>query len=159
MMSPFGQDRDIYYMHKALAQARKAYTKGEVPVGAVVISPKGVIMAYGHNYVETKKSQVAHAEMQAIEKAGKKQGDWRLEGCWLYVTLEPCAMCMNLIKMSRLEGVVFGARSPLFGYDLDKNASIQLYKGDAFTIIGDVGGKEAAVLLKTFFQERRKKGG
>ena len=93
--SIFGADRDTWFMEQALKEADKAYAKNEVPIGAVVVNAKGTIIARGHNCVEKEHTQSAHAEIRAIKKAGKKIGDWRLSNCWLYVTLEPCSMCMG----------------------------------------------------------------
>jgi tRNA(adenine34) deaminase len=157
--SPFGSKADIFYMQHALAQAHKAYKADEVPVGAIVVNAHGDIIARGYNQVEKKNTQVAHAEMAALMKAGIAQHGWRLLGCWLYVTLEPCAMCMHAVLLSRLEGVVYGAPSPLFGYHLDKDMAVQLYKSDTLKIIDGVCGNQAADLLKTFFQEKRKRSG
>ncbi|MCX5922653.1 MAG: nucleoside deaminase [Candidatus Dependentiae bacterium] len=151
----FGHDRDVVFMSQALRQAEKAFAKNEVPVGAVIVNPQGVIIARGMNLVESQHTQRAHAESLAIEKAGKKLHDWRLEGCWLYVTLEPCAMCMNLILLSRLDGVVFGASSPLFGYHLDNNLNVQLYKKSVLSIVEGICQEEAGILLKRFFKTKR----
>jgi tRNA(adenine34) deaminase len=157
--TPFGPELDYYYMQQALAQARTAAQRDEVPVGALIVAPDKSILSRGHNQVEQLHTQAAHAELQALKKAGKKNGDWRFDYHWIYVTLEPCAMCMNMIKLSRLEGVVFGAMSPLFGNHLDKNTPVPLYKRGALKIIADVGAQEAGLLLKTFFQKKRIKGG
>ncbi len=156
--SIFGADQDKYFMGKALIEARKAYAKDEVPIGAVIVGPEGTIVARAYNRVESAHTQCAHAEVQAIQKAGKKRGDWRLDGHWLYVTLEPCTMCMGLIFLSRLSGVVYGADSPLFGYRLDKVGTSRVYKKDALVVIKGVGVQESAKLLKHFFQGKRKKG-
>ena len=146
-------------MAQALKEARKAATKDEVPIGAVIVDSSGKIIARAHNQVESKDTQTAHAELRALAKAGKKMGDWRLLDCWLYVTLEPCAMCMQAIKLHRLAGVVYGADSPLFGYQLDKNQIDSVYKYDALKVIAGVGKKEAGQLLKQFFKNKRKKYG
>lgn len=147
----------ISFMKKALSQAQKAFTRDEVPVGAVVVDAEGKILARAFNQVETKKTQAAHAEFHALIKAGKKQGDWRLNGCWLYVTLEPCAMCMNFVILSRLAGVVYGASSPIFGYHIvDNQIGSWLYKKDAPVIIGGIKSEESIILLKQFFKNKRK---
>lgn len=156
--SSFGQDKDQYFMHEALKQAHKAFETDEVPIGAVIVNNNGTIIARAYNQVEKKHTQTAHAEMLAIAKAGNKISDWRLERCWLYVTLEPCAMCMVLIRLSRMKGVVFGAQSPLFGYHLDKMISLPVYKKDVFVIIQGVRATQTTMLLKKFFQQKRKKG-
>jgi tRNA(adenine34) deaminase len=159
MTSPFGSERDTYYMQQALAQARKAAVCDEVPVGALVVDAEGAILAQAYNTVEKSMTQTAHAELLASRKASKRLGDWRLLGCWLYVTLEPCSMCMNFILLSRFEGVVFGAASPLFGYSLDKDAIVSLYKGDALRIVSGVCAQDSAHLLRTFFHQKRNKSG
>ncbi len=110
----------IRYMREALKQARKAFEQGEVPIGAVVVGPDGTIIGRGYNKVEQLQQQNQHAEVRAINQACKKIDSWRLLDCSVYVTLEPCGMCMHLIKLSRMRGVVYGANSPLFGYRLDK---------------------------------------
>ncbi len=155
--SIFGKKKDIYFMQEALKQAQKAAEKDEVPIGAVIVNKNGQIIARGYNQVEKKHTQTAHAEMTAITKAGKKMDDWRLENCWIYITLEPCAMCMVLIRLSRMKGVVFGADSPLFGYRLDKMLQLPVYKKDTFIVITGVLSNEAAILLKKFFKKKRKK--
>lgn len=155
--TPFGKDKDLQYMQQAFAQARKAFERDEVPVGALVVNERGIIVARSYNCVERMHSQSAHAEIRALAKATKKLGDWRLERHWLYVTLEPCSMCMGLITLSRIEGVIFAAASPLFGYRLDKDNALQLYKRDTVQIIEGIGREESVELLKNFFQKRRKK--
>jgi tRNA(adenine34) deaminase len=144
------------YMDQALKQAQKAFDQEEVPVGAVVVNAFGKVIARAFNAVEQQHTQLAHAEMQAVNKACKKLGDWRLEGCWVYVTLEPCAMCLNYLILSRVAGIVFGSESPVFGYHLDKEGVIQLYRKNAVAIIGGVRAPEAQALLKSFFIGRRK---
>jgi tRNA(adenine34) deaminase len=153
----FGKEKDEAFMQEALVEARKAYALDEVPIGAVVVNSEGVIIARAHNSVERDCTQRAHAEGLAIESAGKALGDWRLNDCWLYVTLEPCSMCMGLITLSRLAGVVYGASSPLFGFRLDNQEDLWVYKRDAFAVIEGVKLEESADLLKQFFHKKRKK--
>lgn len=144
------------FMRIALTQAEQAFALDEVPVGAVIVAPNGQILAQTCNQTETVRSQTAHAEMLAIDQAGKALNDWRLQDCWLYVTLEPCAMCMNAIILSRLAGVVYGASSPLFGYlKVDKVGSSWLYKRDALTILNGICEQESQQLLKQFFKQKR----
>lgn len=143
-------------MQKALDQAAKAFAADEVPIGAVVINSAGEIIGRGYNQVEKQKCQTAHAEVIALEKACKKMGDWRLENCTMFVTLEPCIMCMGLIQLSRISTLVFGARSPLFGYHLDNYMESQLYKKGIITIKEGVLQDQAAELLKRFFKQKRK---
>lgn len=144
------------FMRAALEQAQLAFDHDEVPVGAVIVAPDGSIIARACNATESTHTQTAHAEMRAIAQAGQARGDWRLQDCWLYVTLEPCAMCMNAIILSRLAGVVYGAASPLFGYlKVDKEGSSWLYKRDALTILDRICEQESQQLLKQFFKKKR----
>ena len=103
------------YMLEALSLAREAAAHGEVPVGCVIADENGVIIARGRNRREETKSALSHAEMDAIEQACAAKGSWRLDGCSLYVTLEPCPMCMGTILNARLKRVFYGARDPAFG--------------------------------------------
>lgn len=147
----------LFYMHQALEQAKKALKADEVPIGAVIVDSQGTVIGRGYNKIEKLHSQAGHAEVLAINNAGKKIDDWRLLGCWMYVTLEPCAMCLHLILLSRMEGVVFGASSPLFGYHLDKVGTLSIYKNSRLPIeiIGAIAEQEAAQLLKYFFKKKR----
>ncbi len=104
----------IKYMKAALRQARKAYELGEVPIGCVIVF-EGKIIGRGYNRRNTDKSTLSHAEITAIRKASKKMGDWRLEGCTLYVTLEPCQMCAGAIVQARIPEVVIGCMNPKAG--------------------------------------------
>jgi tRNA(adenine34) deaminase len=144
------------FMQKALALAKKAFAADEVPIGAVVVDSNGTVIGSGYNQVETKGFQGAHAEVIALQKAAKKMGDWRLDTCWLYVTLEPCVMCMGLIQLSRLAGVSYATASPLFGYSLDNNVAPR-YKRDALPVIASPHcADEARFLLQNFFRKKRK---
>ena len=100
--------RDEKYMKEALKQAKKAYALEETPIGCVIVH-EGKIIARGYNRRNTDKNTLSHAELNAIRKASKKLGDWRLEGCTMYVTLEPCPMCSGAIINSRIKRVVYGA--------------------------------------------------
>lgn len=146
---------DHYWMGKALEQAGKAESIGEVPIGAVIVKD-GAIIARGHNLRESKQDPSAHAEMIAIRKAAKKLGGWRLTGATLYVTLEPCTMCMGAIILSRIDRVVFGSYDPkggaagsLFDFSDDKrlNHSVVLTPG--------VRGGETSSILSNFFAKLR----
>ena len=157
--TPFGHTQDLFYMRKAIGQAQRAFANSEVPIGALVVASDGTIVSRAHNQVESKKTQCAHAEILAINKASKKRGDWRLDGCWLYVTLEPCTMCMGLIRLSRISGVVYAADSPLFGYrhELDIANGSRVYKRGPH-IVNGVCIDEVVDLMKRFFKKKREKG-
>lgn len=156
MPSIFGKEKDLTFMGHALREAQKAGLRDEVPIGAIVISPQGKILGRGHNQVEKKHSQYAHAESMALAAAGKQSKDWRLTGSWVYVTVQPCAMCIALIRLSRCAGVIYGAQSPLFGYHLvDNETPHSLYKKDVMHIESGVAAHEAAMILKEFFKKKR----
>jgi tRNA(adenine34) deaminase len=108
------KNTDEKYMEEAIREAEKACRKNEVPVGAVVVH-KGKIVGRGHNQVERRNSVVAHAEITAIRKASGKLGGWRLDGCSLYVTIEPCLMCFGAIMLSRISRLIYGIQDPKFG--------------------------------------------
>lgn len=108
------QKSDETYMSEALKLAKKAYRKKEAPIGCVIVK-NGKIIGRGYNLRNTKKSVLAHAEVRAIEQACKKTGDWRLEDCVMYVTLEPCPMCAGAIVQARIPLVVIGAKNPKAG--------------------------------------------
>ncbi len=154
----FDRQIDEQYMLEALSLAHKAFKQNEVPVGAVVVDKNGAIIGSGFNEVESKKSQCAHAELTAISQAAKAVGDWRLDDCTLYVTLEPCSMCFGLIRLSRLSGLIFAAPSLRFGYQLDNVATSSVYKKD-MRIVSGVCGEQSEQLLKQFFQLQRVKKG
>lgn len=102
------------FMKEAIRQAGKAYALGEVPIGCVIVC-EGKIIGRGYNRRNTDKNTLAHAEITAIRKASKKTGDWRLEGCTLYVTLEPCQMCAGAIVQARIDEVVMACMNPKAG--------------------------------------------
>ena len=103
-----------YFMEQALKEAQKAYKKDEVPVGAIIVKDNKII-ARGHNLKESKKNTIKHAEIIAIEKASKKLEAWRLEDCDIYVTMEPCPMCMGAIINSRIKNIYFGVKDKKAG--------------------------------------------
>ena len=143
------------YMKAALRLAHMAADEGEVPVGAVVVC-EGKIVGRGRNRRETKKDALHHAEIEAIGKACKKLGGWRLHKCDLYVTLEPCPMCAGAILNARLQKVTYGARDPKNG----AVESVMQMFSYPFTYIpaaeGGVLGEECAELLTSFFRDLRK---
>lgn len=141
---------DVLYMKQALAEAQKAYDRGEVPVGAVVVC-KDRIIARSHNLTETLNDVTAHAEMQAITAAANYLGGKYLSDCTLYVTVEPCVMCAGAIAWSQLGRLVFGASDEKRGYQ--KFAPQSLHpKTD---VVQGVMEDECARLMKEFFQRRR----
>ncbi len=152
-------EEHTYFMHQALEQAHKAYQADEVPVGAIIVDQKGTVLARAYNQVESQNTQCAHAELLALAQAGQQLGDWRLLDCWLFVTLQPCSMCMHAIRLHRLAGVVYGADSPLFGYHLDKKEFDSVYKDDTIQIVSGIEGEKSEQLLKQFFKEKREEHG
>jgi tRNA(adenine34) deaminase len=146
---------DAFFMREALKQAKKAFEKDEVPVGAI-IQRDGEIIARAHNLRETHQDATAHAELLAIRKACKVIGSWRLVNCSLYVTLEPCAMCAGAIVLSRLDKVVFGAHDPKSGAC---GSLLNIPEDERFNhrpeIISGVLAPECGEILKDFFRLKR----
>ena len=143
------------YMRAAIRQAKKAYGLGEVPIGCVIVY-EGKIIGRGYNRRNTDKNTLAHAEITAINKASKKVGDWRLDGCTLYVTLEPCQMCAGAIVQARIDEVVMGSMNPKAGCGCsvlnlleipDFNHHVSVTRG--------VLEEECSLLLTQFFKELR----
>lgn len=145
------------FMRAAIREAKKAYALEEVPIGCVIVR-EGKIIARGYNRRNTDKNTLAHAELTAIKKASKKCGDWRLEDCTMYVTLEPCQMCAGAIVQSRMKKVVIGAVNPKAGCAgsvlnllqmAEFNHQVEMEKG--------VLEEECAAMLSNFFRELREK--
>jgi tRNA(adenine34) deaminase len=149
--------RDEFFMDKAILQAKVALRHGEVPVGAVIVDTSGQIISRAYNKIEKVGCQTGHAEVLAIQKACKKIGDWRLDGCWLYVTLEPCLMCFGLIHLSRIKGVVFGAGSEYFGSGLSAKDFTTGQYNKNLIIKNGLKEEESIMLLKEFFINLRRK--
>jgi len=149
--------KDEFYMGKALEEAKTAYAVGEIPIGAVIIYQKKAI-ARAYNLRESLPCATAHAELLAIEKACRALGRWRLSGCTLYVTCEPCPMCAGAIVNSRLDRVVYGCADPKAGAvrSLFQLADSPLLNHRA-SITAGVRSDECAALLKDFFRKKRKK--
>ncbi len=149
--------KDEFYMGKALEEARTAYAVGEIPIGAVIIYEKKAI-ARAYNLRESLPCATAHAELLAIEKACRALGRWRLTGCTLYVTVEPCPMCAGAIINSRLDRVVYGCDDPKAGaarslFHLLDNPALN----HQVEITAGVREDECAQLMKDFFRARRQK--
>lgn len=144
-------------MKEALKQAKKAYALGEVPIGCVIVH-EGVIIGRGYNRRNTDKNTLAHAEITAINKASKKIGDWRLEECTLYVTLEPCQMCAGAIVQARIPEVVMGCMNPKAGC---AGSILNILDMPEFnhqvTVSRGVLERECSDMLKTFFVELRER--
>jgi len=142
-------------MQLALEQAQHAWTQGEVPVGAVVVKD-GVVIATGFNQPIGSHDPTAHAEIVALRAAAEKLGNYRLPGCELYVTLEPCVMCSGAMMHARLARVVFGAADPKTGAC---GSVVNLFEQEKLNhhtaLLGGVMADEAAVMLRGFFAERR----
>jgi tRNA(adenine34) deaminase len=149
-------ETDLNCMRAALAEAQRAAAAGEVPVGAVVVAG-GKIIGRGYNRSETDNDPSAHAEIVALRAAASAEGNYRLTNATLYVTLEPCAMCMGALVQARIERLVFGAYDPKAGaagsaIDLSDSPSFN----HRFEINGGVLAEECGAVLKTFFESKRK---
>ena len=143
------------YMSLALALAREAYARGEVPVGAVVAGPDGAVIGRGRNRRQETGDATAHAELEAIREACRTLGDWRLSGCALYVTLEPCPMCAGAVINSRIPVLVYGAREALSG---SCGSVIDLFferYGHRPAVYPGVLKDDCAALLQDFFRDKR----
>lgn len=149
---------DHYFMGLALEEARTAHARSEVPVGAIIVGDGGVVLAKAHNAPITLFDPTAHAEILALRQASKALGNYRLPGIVLYVTLEPCVMCVGAMLHARVRRLVFGA------YDSKSGAAgsvLDLTRVPTFNhyveVTGGVRSQESAELLKLFFHERRSK--
>ena len=145
------------YMKEAIRQAKKARALEEVPIGCVIVCNVQII-ARGYNRRNTDKNTLSHAELNAIKKASKKLGDWRLEGCTMYVTLEPCQMCAGALMQSRIDRVVIGSMNPKAGC---AGSVLNLLEMDGFNhkveVIRGVLQEECSIMLSDFFRELREK--
>ena len=147
-------DLDRRFMEAALKEAKKAGDMGEVPVGCVIVLD-GKIISRGYNRTEGRKDPMAHAEIIAIRKAAKSIGSWRLTGCTMYVTLEPCPMCAGAVMNSRIKRVVYGAPDPKGGafgsmYDLSRGGL-----NHTAEVTGGVMAGECSDIIKEFFRAAR----
>jgi tRNA(adenine34) deaminase len=143
------------YMDRALELARKAAEQGEVPVGALVVRD-GEVLAEAHNLREQHQDPCAHAELLAMQAAAGRLGSWRLEGCTVVVTLEPCAMCAGAMVLARIERCVYGATDPRGGFlgtlgDLSSHPKLN----HRFDVESGVRAEESAQILRQFFRARR----
>lgn len=145
---------DKYFMDKAIEQASRAFDKDEVPIGAILVDNSGIIIARGYNQMEKKNSQLAHAEMIVLQKALKKVKKWRLLGVTLYVTVQPCMMCLGALYLSRVSRVVYGAISYKFGMSFDTALSCGIYKNLSMKL-EYMEYKKAQEMLHLFFKKKR----
>lgn len=145
------------YMKAAIKQAKKAYDLGEVPIGCVIVH-EGKIIGRGYNRRNTDKNTLAHAEITAINKASKKIGDWRLEECTLYVTLEPCQMCAGAIVQARITEVVMGCMNPKAGCG---GSILNILEMPQFNhqvkVVRGILEETCSQMLKDFFTELRER--
>lgn len=143
-------------MRQALLLAEEAAAAGEVPVGCIITDTSGNIIGRGRNRTQKLHDASAHAEIEVIPEACSAAGDWRLENCTIYITLEPCPMCTGAIINSRIPNVVFGAKDELTG---SCGSVIDLFSerfGHKPAVFSGVCAEESAVLLKNFFKDKRK---
>jgi tRNA(adenine34) deaminase len=148
------QDRNNSMMAQAIAMAKRAFIRGEVPIGAVIIDAHGKILARASNQTEALGCQTGHAEVLAIRRACKKLATWRLDGCWMFVTLQPCMMCFGLASLSRMAGIYYGATSSLFGVTVEPSMLPTTYRDLVF--FSGLKEQECAAILTRFFVNARK---
>lgn len=146
---------DEKYMKEAIRQAKKAYALGEVPIGCVIVYQDKII-GRGYNRRNTDKNTLAHAEITAINKASKKIGDWRLEDCTLYVTLEPCQMCAGAIVQARITRVVMGSMNPKAGCGGSVLNILEMPQfNHQVNVTRGILEEECSHILTSFFKELR----
>ena len=147
-----------WFMQVAIDEAHKAYSAAEVPVGACLVDQDGNLMASSHNTRETEKNSIGHAELNCLYHARKAEDNWRLTGSTLYVTLEPCIMCLGALIQSRVSGLVFGAYDKKggalsLGYNFHRDKRLN----HSFSVVGGVKHFECSNLLSNFFRQMRRK--
>jgi len=148
---------DLEYMQEALAEARLAWAADEVPIGALVVNPVGEIIGRGHNRPIAAQDPTAHAEIIALRQAAARIGNYRLPGCSLYVTIEPCIMCVGALLQARIQRLVFGAADPKGG------AIVSLYRladdprlNHRMEVVAGVAAEQCRQLLQNFFRRKRR---
>ncbi len=147
-------NNDLFYMNEALKEANKAYDKGEVPIGAVIVKNDKII-SRAYNLKETKNNACKHAELIAIEKASKKLKNWRLLDCTIYVTMFPCPMCASAINQSRISKIVYGTIPKYADQQVIKSILNDKNYGNPVEIVEKVLEKDCTQLLKKFFLKKR----
>ncbi len=155
LKQPNLQDQ-LWLMDEALLEAEKAYREDEVPIGAVIVNSNGAILSRNHNSKEKIYNPCGHAEILAITEAAKKLSNWRLLNCSVFVTLEPCPMCLSAMIQARIGTLYFGAYDPKGGalslnYNLYKDQKLN----HAFPVVGGIRHFECSKLLSRFFREKR----
>jgi tRNA(adenine34) deaminase len=158
-MTPDSTQLDLTLMDRALAMARRAMATDEVPIGAVIAGPDGAVLAEAHNRRMLDGDPTAHAEMLAIRAAATALGDWRLEGCTLAVTLEPCPMCAGAVVLARIPRLVYGCDDPKGGavrtlYRLCEDQRLN----HRVEVVPHVQAEPARAMLRDFFRAQRAKG-
>ena len=148
-------EQDFKWMRLALDEARAAADEGEPPIGAVLVC-NGELITAAHNHRERDHDITSHAEIEVLRAAGQKRGDWRMEQCTLYVTLEPCPMCAGAILAARVGRVVYGAKDPTAGAMGSVLNLPRFPLGSNPEVVGGVLEEQARALLRSFFQKRRK---
>ncbi len=146
--------KKVNFMNIAIKEAKKAYKKKDVPVGAVIVK-EGKVIAKAYNKKEKNSNAIAHAEILVIQKACKKLKTWHLEECILYVTLEPCMMCTGAIIQSRIKKIVYASQNPNYGF-IATNYNIQQKNNMEIYYTNDLYTKISKNLLQQFFKEKRK---
>lgn len=144
---------DEHFMREALKEAKRAFEKDEVPIGAVIVCD-GIIIARAYNYTEHLNDVTAHAEMQAITSAANNIGGKYLQECTLYVTIEPCVMCAGALFWAQIGRIVYGASDPKRGFSMIGNHLLH----PRTKISKGILEEECSLLMKTFFEEKRKEG-
>ena len=146
----------LWLMDESLKEAHKAYREDEVPIGAVIVDAEGAIISRAHNQKEKVHNPCGHAEILAITEAAKKLGNWRLLNCSLYVTLEPCPMCLSALVQARIAHLYFGAYDTKGGaLSLNYNFYKDQKLNHSFPVLGGLRHFECSKLLSTFFKEKR----
>lgn len=150
-------DKSVYYMEKAIIEAKKAFEINEIPIGCVIVKNDEIIST-GYNTRNTHKNTLYHAEIIAIDRACKILGDWRLEGCTMYVTVEPCPMCAGAIIQARLDKVVFGTHNKKAGF---AGSVLNIMQMDQLNhkveIESSILENESKELMQSFFKKFRKR--
>ena len=146
-----------WFMTIALEEAYKAYSANEVPIGAVLVSPDGKLISQGHNLKERDHDSTSHAELSVIQAGGIENKNWRLTGHTLFVTLEPCPMCLNAMIHARIERLVFAAYDPKGGaLSLNYNFYKDKRLNHSFNVIGGIKHYESSKIISQFFREKRR---